>query len=199
MSTLTDILRDADPLTYEAPPAILEHHARRRALLQSAHEHVDTSCPRRTLLLAAAVSMLAIGAGVVWSRVALEAVASVRFEARLAEEQPGPGLREAVAEGGRRIYLHAETVVVNSDILRAELVPGSSPSVFSVSLTLTTAGAEQMRRATASHIGQPLAILIDGELVMAPVIRSPITSSALITGNFTRAQAERIVAGIIGR
>jgi hypothetical protein len=34
---------------------------------------------------------------------------------------------------------------------------------------------------------------------MAPVVRAPITSSAVITGDFSRAEAERIVAGIIGR
>jgi hypothetical protein len=31
---------------------------------------------------------------------------------------------------------------------------------------------------------------------MAPVIRSPIEGSAVITGNLTKAQAERIVKGI---
>ena len=68
-----------------------------------------------------------------------------------------------------------------------------------MSLTFTAAGAEQMRRATERRIGQKLAILIDGDVVMAPVIRAPITATALITGSFTRADAERIVAGIIGR
>jgi preprotein translocase subunit SecD len=60
-------------------------------------------------------------------------------------------------------------------------------------------GAAKMLRASQSHIGRPLAILIDGEVVMAPVVRSPIRTSAVITGSFTRAEAERIVAGIPGR
>jgi preprotein translocase subunit SecD len=199
MKTLADILRDADPVTCEAPPALLERRARRQALLKASHEQVELTWPRRTVLIAAAVSMAAIGVGVVRSRVALQAVASVRFEARLAEDKPGAGLREVVGANGQHIYLHPETVVTNSDITEAKLVQGDTPSVFSVSLTFTAAGAEQMRRATASHIGQTLAILIDGEVVMAPVIRAPITTSALITGSFARAVAERIVAGIIGR
>jgi preprotein translocase subunit SecD len=53
-----------------------------------------------------------------------------------------------------------------------------------------------MRAATASHIGKPVAILLDGLVVMAPVLRTPIGASARITGSFTRAQAERIVKGI---
>jgi SecD/SecF fusion protein len=56
-----------------------------------------------------------------------------------------------------------------------------------------------MARASGSHVGRPLAILIDGEVVMAPVIRSAIGASALISGRFTRAEAERIVAGVVGR
>jgi preprotein translocase subunit SecD len=41
-----------------------------------------------------------------------------------------------------------------------------------------------------------MAVLVDGRVVMAPVVRSPISGSAVITGNFTRADAERIAEGI---
>ena len=53
-----------------------------------------------------------------------------------------------------------------------------------------------MRAATANHIGKHVAILLDGQVVMAPVIRSPIGAAAEITGNYTKSQAERIVRGI---
>ena len=53
-----------------------------------------------------------------------------------------------------------------------------------------------MRQATAAHIGRPVAILIDGQVVMAPVVCSTIGSSAMSTGNFTRADAARIADGI---
>ena len=53
--------------------------------------------------------------------------------------------------------------------------------------------------ATGGHVGRPLAVLIDGEVVMAPVLRSPITTSAVTSGDFTQPEAERIVAGIVGR
>jgi preprotein translocase subunit SecD len=53
-----------------------------------------------------------------------------------------------------------------------------------------------MRRATAMHLGRPVAILIDGRVVMAPLVRSPVSESAVITGDFTRAEAERIADGM---
>ena len=56
-----------------------------------------------------------------------------------------------------------------------------------------------MLTATQGHLDRPVAILLDGDVVMAPVVKSPISGSAMITGNYTRAEAERIVTGIVGR
>lgn len=44
-----------------------------------------------------------------------------------------------------------------------------------------------------------VAILLDGKVIVAPVLRLPIDTSAEIDGNFTRADAERIVKGIVGK
>jgi preprotein translocase subunit SecD len=123
--------------------------------------------------------------------------AAVRFEVRLGEDSPAPGLREAKVSGSDRlVYLHDEVIVTNGDIAVARVVPGPGLSEYSVGIEFKASGAEKMRAATGSHIGKLLAILLDGQVVMAPVLRSPISASARITGNFTRPQAERIVNGI---
>jgi preprotein translocase subunit SecD len=123
--------------------------------------------------------------------------AAVRFEVRLAEDSPAPGLSEAKLSGsGRSVYLHDDVIVTNSDIAEARVIPGRGPAEYSVGIEFKASGAEKMRAATGSHIGKLLAILLDGHVVMAPVLRSPIGASARITGNFTRPQAERIVNGI---
>jgi preprotein translocase subunit SecD len=41
-----------------------------------------------------------------------------------------------------------------------------------------------------------MAILIDGEVISAPRVMQPIAESAVINGNITKEEAERIVAGI---
>jgi preprotein translocase subunit SecD len=123
--------------------------------------------------------------------------AAIRFEVRLAEDRPATGLREVKLSGpDRSIYLHDEVIVTNSDIAVARVVPGRRPSEFNVALEFNSSGAEKMRAATANHIGKPIAVLLDGQVVMAPVLRTLISASARITGNFTRTQAERIVKGI---
>jgi preprotein translocase subunit SecD len=193
MTTLQTLLRDADPLADE-PGRTAEDRRRDRQRVLT-FEHVARKRPRarRAMMAIAAVALAALVTGY-WS-----VTAAVRFEVRLAEDNPANGLREILVSGSRRIYLQQRAVVTNSDIAQAEVVPGNTASTFNVSIRFTPDGAARMLRATQGHLGRPVAILLDGEVVMAPVVKSPISNAAMITGNYTRAEAERIVNGIIGR
>jgi hypothetical protein len=204
MKTLPELLREADPLDDEPRRSVQHRRSSRQEILDS--PDVVEELPHRRAVMAAMVAMVVLAlAGLTagsryWSRLAVDVVAAVRFEVRLAEDTPGNGLREVVIDGaGRRIYLHRETVVTNSDIAQAQVVQGDAASAFNISVTFNADGAAKMARASQGHIGRPLAILLDGEVVMAPVLRRAITTSAMISGRFTRAEAERIVAGIVGR
>jgi preprotein translocase subunit SecD len=191
MKTLAEILRDADPLGCEPGRTAEQRRRDRQRILTSAH--LAQKPPRRIAMMAvAAVALVAIATGY-WS-----VTAAVRFEVRLAEENPASGLRPIVVSATRTIYLQQRAVATNSDVAGAELIPGSA-GTFNISITFTEDGAAKMRRATEGHIGRPVAILIDGDVVMAPVVKSPISRSAVITGNYTKAEAERIVSGIVGR
>ncbi|HEX4002754.1 MAG TPA: hypothetical protein VHX36_08900 [Candidatus Acidoferrales bacterium] len=148
-------------------------------------------------VLAAIVVLGSFATERMWSPLIGGVHASVRFEVRLAEEMPTPGLRESKIVGtDRSIYLHQEVVVTNADISAARSV--SRGSYYSIMVEFKASGAEKMRAATEGHIGRPVAILLDGQVIMAPVLRSPIDVSAEITGRFTKAEAERLVRGIIG-
>jgi hypothetical protein len=200
MKTMADVLRDADPLGDEPERGERERRlSRQRVLDAPLPPQAVRAMPRRAFAITMVAGLVGvIAAAGYWSRAAVDVVAAVRFDVRLAEENPGPGLR-AAAVSGRTIYLHEETVLTNSGIATAQLVEGSTASTFGVAVTFTADGAARMARASGSHVGKPLAILIDGEVVMAPVIRSAIGASAVISGSFTRAEAERIVAGVVGR
>lgn len=116
---------------------------------------------------------------------------------RLAEDKPAPGLREAKVSGSERsVYLHDEVVVTNSDIAGARAVQGGSPAQYWVSVEFNAPGTQKMRAAAGRHIGKPVAILIDGHVVVAPVLRATIRGSAVVSGNLTKEQAERIANGI---
>jgi preprotein translocase subunit SecD len=62
-----------------------------------------------------------------------------------------------------------------------------------VSLTMTAAGADDFARITSENVGRQLAIVLDGVVYSAPVIRSSITGGqASITGGFTTDEARRL-------
>jgi SecD/SecF fusion protein len=64
-----------------------------------------------------------------------------------------------------------------------------------VSFRLDTIGAERFADITRTHVGQPFAILLDGKVLSAPVIREPIVGGAgQITGDFTISEASSLAA-----
>lgn len=50
----------------------------------------------------------------------------------------------------------------------------------------------QFAEFTASRIGQPMAIVLDGEVLSAPTIQAQLTDGGVITGNFTQEEAETL-------
>jgi hypothetical protein len=200
MSTsLGRLLQDADPVRREAPPLDAERERLRLTILRNASVTPSTRSMRARLAFVAAVGIAVVSMGAlgqIWMHGTTPVLAAVQFEVRLAEEKPVPGLVVAqVPDSGRLIYLHPEIVVSNDDIAQS-WVSQESPDGYSVAVQFLPSGAERMRQATANHVGRLVAILINGNVVIAPVVRSPIGDSAVITGHYTRAEAERIANGM---
>ena len=201
MKTVSDLLREADPLDDDLQRLEERRDQIRRTVIATASVVQPVSlvpAPARRVLLTAAAALIGavIVIGLLVNSYRATVQAAVRFEVRLAEMQPVAGLIVARAEdSGRMIYLHSEMIVTNDDIAQSWVVQ-DGPDRFGISVELLEAGAQRMRLATAAHLGRPVAILIDGEVVAAPVIRGVISNSAMISGEFTRAEAERIADGI---
>ncbi|HET9179167.1 MAG TPA: hypothetical protein VFQ24_12490 [Terriglobia bacterium] len=204
MNKLRELLQDADPLQHEPalPPA--QRALRRQAVLAAASR---TYVPaggrprsRRAVLATSALmlaAVLALGA-VLWSVFNSNLQAAIRFEVRMAETSPAAGLQKAkVADSDRYVYLHSEVVVSNSDIAAVQVVETGGPSQYGISVKFNAAGADKMRQATQAHIGKPLAILLDGQVIMAPVVRDAVGQSAMLTGHYTKAAAQNIAERII--
>src|ERR1700676_4509410 len=59
-----------------------------------------------------------------------------------------------------------------------------------VSFRFNTSGSRKFAQATSENVGQPFAIVLDNEVISAPVIREPITGGAgQISGSFTVQQS----------
>jgi hypothetical protein len=204
MSDIRELLQEADPVRRESPNSLERRDAQRRAILAAASngEGSAGAIPEQRsrvafIIAVAAIVILALVLGDrLWSPLVQDVHAAVRFEVRLAEDSPGPGLREVKVSGtDQSIYLHEEVIVTNGDISAARVIHVGE--AYTIGIEFSKAGATKMREATEKHIGKPMAILLDGQVVMAPVLHGPIDTSAVIEGGFTEAEAEKVVNGIL--
>lgn len=120
----------------------------------------------------------------------------VRVEFKRAETRPADGLTEATIQGtNQKIYLPKPADATQADIARAtvEFDPNMKPVI---EIVFTDAGAKKMKALTAKHRDKPLAIVVNGKVLSAPVVKGAIGDRAQINGNFTKAEAETIVKAI---
>lgn len=125
---------------------------------------------------------------------------SVTLEIRRAEPEPGPGLTKMVFSGwghADTFYVADEVLLSNADVDSAAVVAwGESRAV---EVVFTARGRERFGQVTAEHLGSHLGILVDGQLISAPVVKDTITGGrAVISGDFSEAEAQRIARGIQG-
>lgn len=121
---------------------------------------------------------------------------SVAVEFRKAEESPAEGLTEVTVAGSdKKVYLHPEVELSNADVADAfPLIDQNDKPA--VGIRFNKAGQEKAQRLSREQMHKPVAILIDGKVVCAPVIRDEFREMAQINGNFTQAEVDRIVKGI---
>ncbi len=100
------------------------------------------------------------------------------------------GLPERI--NGREIkewFLVKDTPIVTGSQLKDARASVDSRGKPAVNFELTDEGADIFGEATAKMIGKRLAIVLDNKVVSAPVVRSRISKSGQITGDFTPEEA----------
>lgn len=102
---------------------------------------------------------------------------------------------------GWKLCIDREAIVTEKDIRDAQAGYSGSTNEPVVYLYLDRSGAARMyeatQRITARHDNGQMAILIDGHLLTAPVVRTPIKDSLLISGNFTKRSAEDLADALM--
>ena len=146
--------------------------------------------------IAAILLGVTLVAGTAWAQPAPTAPLRVAF--RLAADDPVPGWEPlAAASGGVTRYVSPEVLLDQRSIAAATARAGERGH-WIVDVTMTEAGATLLAAVTRDHVGERLAIVVNGSLMNAPVIRSPITGGrACIAGSFPPEEARRIAAAIV--
>ena len=106
---------------------------------------------------------------------------------------PGDELLPDGTEAGRFLLLYKEAAIGGDDFREASA--GIEPPQYEpcVNFELTATGAAAFARLTRDNIGKRLAIVLDGKILSAPVIRSEIPNgTGQITGHFTMDEAARM-------
>jgi TonB family protein len=116
---------------------------------------------------------------------------AAQLEIRLAETAPAAGLKEAAVPGSdQRVYLHQATLATDADVTGASVV--NMGGQFGVGVRFSDAASARMLTGTTAHLGKPLAIVLDGNVIAALTVRAPIGDSAVISGTFTAVSAQEL-------
>jgi preprotein translocase subunit SecD len=124
----------------------------------------------------------------------------IKIEFRRAEYDPAEGLTEAKEEGSNlKVYLHRLAELTNEDI--AEIRKGKDASGKPIiEINFTKAGAKKMEKLTSKErLRKPLALLVDGQLILAPRINAQISDKCVINANFTAEQVDQLIKKFSGK
>jgi preprotein translocase subunit SecD len=130
------------------------------------------------------------------ARLSEEQARKFRFELRLAshekvkgwESVPGPEPAKTI------IWISPEAALTNVDVAKAW--PQPNDDGFRVGVQLTEEGALKLARLTKLHIGEFVAVMLDGRVCSAPKIIGEITGGrAVIEANSLKRRPERSQRG----
>ncbi|MBV9269423.1 MAG: protein translocase subunit SecD [Acidobacteriaceae bacterium] len=106
---------------------------------------------------------------------------------------PGTKLIGQPADPNQRaggVYVVTRTAVVRGpDIRDASPEPGQLPGQWNTKFVLSQDAGRRFESYTGSHVGQRLAIVLDGRVIEAPVIKSQIRDEGVIEGQGTEQNA----------
>ena len=91
-----------------------------------------------------------------------------------------------------RFYLVRKRVLVTGDMLDDARPGFGETNEPVVNFTLNATGGARFGKVTGQNIGRPFAIVLDGRVVSAPVIRAQIFSNGQISGDFSIAESDEL-------
>ncbi len=113
--------------------------------------------------------------------------ANLTFRFVVQNEESGFGTEKLTFEDGSEEAIVSKRIVLSGEnLVDAKPRMDNQTNETVVSFTLDRVGSKRFAKATTSGIGKRLAIVLDGKVISAPVIRDAIVGGAgQISGNFT--------------
>ena len=113
--------------------------------------------------------------------------ANLTFRFVVQNDEPSFGSEKMISEDGLEELIVSKRIIISGEnLVDANPRMDNQANETVVSFTLDRVGAKRFGKATTSGIGKRLAIVLDGKVISAPIIRDAIVSgSGQISGNFT--------------
>jgi preprotein translocase subunit SecD len=90
-----------------------------------------------------------------------------------------------------RLWVSPTNHLTSVDIERAE--PSTRPDGYqAITVVFTDEGARKMAELSAAQLNEPIAILLDGKVIWAPVVRDGIKKEAVLSGGPTGLTSDEI-------
>ena len=123
------------------------------------------------------------------------------FQLQLVLDEPGedtePMTNNASGAGGETLHVQKTPLMDYTAIRSATVERDASSGDPEINVELSDVGKELFAAVTKENINKRLAIVLDGHLYLAPVIRSEISDGKVqITGHFTEEEARELAAKI---
>ena len=117
-------------------------------------------------------------------------------EIRKASSTAVSGWQQMSSPGGDPLWVAPDVQLTSADFARAEARTDRDAGP-SVAILLTDEGAKKMAALSAVQDNRPIALLLDGKVIWAPVVKGSIGKEVRLTGGnggLTKAQIDRLIA-----
>jgi preprotein translocase subunit SecD len=99
------------------------------------------------------------------------------------------------SDQNRRYVVQRKVAMTGDDLIDASVAADQRTGEPAISFRFNSAGTRRFGELTQANVGRAFAIVLDGKILAAPVIREPIVGgSAQIVGGFTAEDAREIAA-----
>jgi protein-export membrane protein SecD len=113
--------------------------------------------------------------------------ANLTFRFVVQNDEPSFGSEKLLFEDGSEEAIVSKRIIISGEnLLDAKPKMDNQSNQTVVQFTLDRVGAKRFGKATLSGVGKRLAIVLDGKIISAPIVRDAIVGgSGIITGDFT--------------
>jgi preprotein translocase subunit SecD len=118
---------------------------------------------------------------------------SIRFHVATAQETEG--YLATADERGQPLFVAPQPFLTDADVWSADVFAGEHSQL--VRLDFTEMGATALEWVTRRRVGHRLAVYVDDQLVMSPLLRAPLVGGKVyLDGGFSRSRAAQIAKAL---